>query len=187
MARMTSDARRLASIISWGLVDFLWGFLLMIGILLISFFINWRLALIMTALLPIFIVIAIFYRKKILKEHREVRKINSHITASYNESFMAANTTKTLILEDDNATEFNDLAERYKRRAIRAAFFSSLFWPTILFLGYVGVAIVAYAGENGPTFDCYFYLLIILLYRYHKFLIGNGCCPVLTDLQKLTR
>lgn len=154
MARMTSDARRLASIISWGLVDFLWGFLLMIGILLISFFINWRLALIMTALLPIFIVIAIFYRKKILKEHREVRKINSHITASYNESFMAANTTKTLILEDDNATEFNDLAERYKRRAIRAAFFSSLFWPTILFLGYVGVAIVAYAGGkmvlNGP-------------------------------------
>ena len=154
MARMTSDVRRLARIISWGLVDFLWGFLLMIGILLISFFINWRLALIMTALLPIFIVIAIFYRKKILKEHREVRKINSHITASYNESFMAANTTKTLILEDDNATELNDLAERYKRRAIRAAFFSSLFWPTILFLGYVGVAIVAYAGGkmvlNGP-------------------------------------
>ena len=46
MARMTSDARRLANIISWGLVDFLWGFLLMIGILIISFFINWRLALI---------------------------------------------------------------------------------------------------------------------------------------------
>lgn len=146
MARMTSDARRLANIISWGLVDFLWGFLLMIGILIISFFINWRLALIMTALLPIFIVIAILYRKKILKEHREVRKINSHITASYNESFMAANTTKTLVLEDDNAQEFNDLAEKYKRRAIRAAFFSSLFWPTILFLGYIGVAIVTYVG-----------------------------------------
>ena len=59
---------------------------------------------------------------------------------------MAANTTKTLVLEDDNAQEFNDLAEKYKRRAIRAAFFSSLFWPTILFLGYIGVAIVTYVG-----------------------------------------
>ena len=28
MARMTSDTRKLASIISWGLVDFLWGFML---------------------------------------------------------------------------------------------------------------------------------------------------------------
>ena len=50
MARMTSDTRKLATIISWGLVDFLWGFMLMIGILVITIIIDWRLALILIAL-----------------------------------------------------------------------------------------------------------------------------------------
>ena len=53
MARMTSDTRKLASIISWGIVDFLWGFMLMIGILVASIIIDWRLALILVALIPI--------------------------------------------------------------------------------------------------------------------------------------
>lgn len=190
MARMTSDARKLANIISWGLVDLLWGILLMFGILTISFFINWRLALILTALLPIFIVIAIFYRKKILKEHREVRKINSHITASYNESFMAANTTKTLVLEDDNAHEFNEIAERFKRRSIRAAFFSSLFWPTILFLGYVGVAVVAYTGGKmalDSTMGVLFttgVLYLFIEYAIKFFDPVMVIARVLTDLQQ---
>ena len=33
MARLTSDSRKLSEIISWGLVDLLWGFLTMFGIL----------------------------------------------------------------------------------------------------------------------------------------------------------
>lgn len=155
MARMTSDARRLASIISWGIVDILWGFMLMIGILVVSFFINWRLALILTALLPFFLVIAIYFRKKILKEYREVRKINSQVTASYSESFMGAKTTKTLVLEDENNYEFDLIATRMKKRSLKAAFISSLFWPTILMLGYIGVVLVLYQGGiliiNDPT------------------------------------
>lgn len=148
MARMTSDARRLASIISWGIVDILWGFMLMIGILIVSFFINWRLALILTALLPIFLVIAIFFRKKILKEYREVRKINSQVTAAYSEGFMGAKTTKTLVLEDEHNREFNSIASKMKTRSMKAALVSSLFWPTILLLGYIGVVLVLYQGGN---------------------------------------
>ena len=40
MARMTSDARKLSSIISWSIVDLLWGVMSMIGILIISFIID---------------------------------------------------------------------------------------------------------------------------------------------------
>ena len=102
MARMTSDARKLASIISWGIVDLLWGFMLMIGILIVSIIINWRLALILIILVPVFLILTMYFRKKILKEYRGVRKINSEITASFNESFMGSNTTKTLVLEKQN-------------------------------------------------------------------------------------
>ena len=148
MARMTSDARKLSSIISWSLVDLLWGVMLMIGILIISFIIDYRLAIILLVLLPIFFVISIYCKKKILKEYREVRKINSSITASYNEGFMGANTTKTLVLEDDNNKSFNTIINKMRKRSIRASVFSSIYWPTILFLGYVGIAVVLGIGSN---------------------------------------
>lgn len=148
MARMTSDARRLSSIISWGIVDCLWSLVVMVGILIASFIINWRLALIILALIPIFLVIAIFYRKKILKEYRSVRKINSAITASFNESFMGANTSKTLVIEDSNMQDFDRIVNRMRKRSMRAAVFSSLFWPTILVIGYIGVAIVSITGAR---------------------------------------
>lgn len=146
MARMTSDARKLASIILWGIVDLLWGFMLMIGILIVSIVINWRLSLILIVLVPVFLILTMYFRKKILKEYRSVRKINSEITASFNESFMGSNTTKTLVLERQNEEEFENTITRMKKRSIRAAIFSSIFWPTILVLGYLGVAVIAIEG-----------------------------------------
>lgn len=148
MARMTSDTRRLANIVSWGVVDILWSIVLMFGTLIVTIVINWKLSLVLFALLPVFFVIAIFYRKIILKEYRDVRKINSAITASMNEAFMGANTTKTLAIEEENIYAFNDLTYRYKSRAVRASVFSSLFWPSILVLGYIGVAIVSSIGGS---------------------------------------
>ena len=148
MARMTSDTRKLASIISWGIVDFLWGFMLMIGILTVTIVIDWRLALILIALIPIFFGVSVFFRKQILKQYRKVRKVNSSITAAYNESFMGANTTKTLVLEKDNAHEFSTVNKKLYRRSIKTSLISGLFWPTILFIGYIGAAFVCHFGAN---------------------------------------
>lgn len=146
MARMTSDARKLASIISWGIVDLLWGLALMIGILIVSFVINWRLALIIVALVPLFLLLTMYFRKKILREYRSVRKINSEITAAFNESFMGSSTSKTLVLEKQNEEEFENIISRMKKRSVKAAIISSIFWPTILVLGYLGVAIITVQG-----------------------------------------
>ena len=125
MARMTSDSRKLSSIISWGIVDFLWGMLNMIGILVVLYFKNWKLALIITATLPILITVAYFLRVKILGAYRNARKINSKMTAAYNEGFMGIKTSKTLVIEDENKEAFHDLATDYRKSARRAVIFSS--------------------------------------------------------------
>lgn len=148
MARMTSDARKLSSIISWGLVDLLWGSMLMVGILIASFIIQWQLALIILTLLPAFLLFAFYYERKILNEYRDVRKINSAVTQGFSESFMGANTSKTLVIEDDNLKNFIEVSNKMRKRSIKAAFFSSLFWPTILVIGYLGVSIVSGLGSD---------------------------------------
>ncbi len=148
MARMTSDTRKLANVISWGIVDLLWGVIFMIGILGVTLVINWKLSLILIVTLPIFFVLTLYFKNKILREQRDVRKINSEITASFNESFLGSNTTKTLVLEKQNEEEFDKVINKMKTRSIRAAIFSSMFWPTILVLGYLSVAVIATTGST---------------------------------------
>ena len=148
MARMTSDSSKLAGLVSWGVVDFLWGVLTMIGILFVLLFTNFKLGIIIICVLPFMLLIAMFIRRKILVNYRSARKINSQITASYNEGFMGSVTTKSLVIEENNEKEFVALTSNYRRSALKAHFFSSLFGPTLFFLGYVAVSITLYEGGN---------------------------------------
>lgn len=146
MARLTSDSRRLASIISWGLVDMLWGSTLMIGILITLYIINFKLALIITGLLPILFFVSVYFRKKILVAFRSVRKINSEITGSYNEGILGSKTSKTLVLEERNYEEFEKLTSKMKKNSIKAVIQSSIFFPILLVIGYVGVMLTLRNG-----------------------------------------
>lgn len=146
MARLTSDSRRLADIISWGLVDMLWGSFTMIGMLIVMFVVEWRLALIIVALIPILVIVSIYFRKKILANYRSVRKINSKITGSYNEGILGSKTTKTLVLENTRNDEFDKLCGKMKKSSIRAITYSALFFPILLVISYVAVAIILRVG-----------------------------------------
>ena len=148
MARMTSDSRNLSELFSWGLIDVTWGFSLMIILTIVMFVINWKLALIVIAIVPIMTVVSIFFRKYILKAYRKIRKINSKITGAYNEGITGAMTTKTLVLEDNNFDDFNDLTSDMRTRSIRAAMIQGLYFPTMLFLITLGVALVYVVGGN---------------------------------------
>lgn len=146
MARMTSDSRNLSEILSWGMFDFLWGGLNMIGYLIILMIANIQLSIIILILGLILFILTLYFRKVMLTNYREVRKINSVITASYNEGFMGSNTSKSLVIESKNKERFHGQATTYRRRAISAAIFSSLFGPTIFFIGYVGIGATLYFG-----------------------------------------
>lgn len=148
MARMTSDSRNLSHLLSWGLIDLSWGLLTMVGLTIVMFVLNWKLALIVLAMVPILMVISVYFRKKILKAYRKIRKENSKITGAFNEGIGGAKTSKTLVLEDANFDDFDRLTSEMKRQSIRAALFSGLYFPSILFIASLATAIVMYYGGN---------------------------------------
>ena len=148
MARMTSDSRNLSELFSWGLIDLTWGFSLMVILTIVMFVINWKLALVVLAIVPFMAAVSIFFRKFILKAYRQIRKVNSKITGAYNEGITGAMTTKTLVLEDNNFEDFDDLTTDMRTRSIRAAMIQGLYFPTMLFLITLGVALVYIVGGN---------------------------------------
>ena len=185
MARMTSDIRKLGQTIAWGMVDMVWGLSMMVAIMGIMFTLNFKLALITLSVIPILIVLSLFFQKKILKAYRNVRKINSKITGSFNEGIMGARTTKTLVREEKNLDEFDELTGRMKRSSVRAAIFSALFLPIVLTLSSIGTGLALWAGGSGVVAGTITYgtLVAFLSYTVRFFEPVREMARVFAELQ----
>jgi ATP-binding cassette subfamily B protein len=147
ISRVNSDSDRVAELVTWGMLDTTWGIM---NIITAGFFmavINWRLALVVGAAIPILIVVALWFQKRIIKEYREVRKINSKITGAYNENITGVRVVKSLGREEANLREFGGLTGDMYRAGYRAAMLSAMFLPVVQLITAVALgAIIWYGG-----------------------------------------
>lgn len=146
MARLTSDVRRLGTALSWNMVDMIWAVSMMIIMQIFMFLLNWKLALIILASVPVLIIISIVFQNIILKNFRKVRKINSKITGAFNEGIMGAKTIKALGLEEESLKEFSKLAGEMRNFSVRTATVASLYTPVVLVLGSIVTGLVLWRG-----------------------------------------
>ncbi len=149
MSRVVSDTDRMADLVTWGMLDVTWAVMNIVVGLFFMFTINWQLALIVLALIPVLVRIAVWFKTKILAEYREVRKLNSKITGTYNENITGVRVVKALRREEGNLKEFDGLASTMYRRAFRAAWLSALFLPIVQIISAVAIgAILWYGGAQ---------------------------------------
>ena len=146
MARMTTDAQRIGDVIAWGLLDLVWGFAIIIIAIICMFVLNVQLALVTVAVFPVLMAVSVFFQKAILKNHRKVRKFNSKITGAYNEGINGARTTKTLVREEQNWQEFDELSAGMQVASCRAAIVSAIYLPVVVSLGSILVGLVLWLG-----------------------------------------
>ncbi|MBZ9634088.1 ABC transporter ATP-binding protein [Clostridium sp. FP1] len=146
MARMTSDVARLSEIISWGLIDMVWALVMMTGFIGVMLYSNVRLTIICMSVVPPLFLIGMFFQKKILKSYRKVRKLNSQLTADFSEEISGAKTTKTIVREEENLSEFVQDAGNMRNSAVKAAMFSALFLPIVISMGSLGAGFVLWIG-----------------------------------------
>ncbi len=147
IARVTSDTGRVADLMTWGVVDTTWAALNITTSLVFMAIINWRLALIVSVIIPIMVFIAVQFRKRILVEFRNSRRANSKITGAYNENIQGVRVVKALGREDANLREFQVLTGTMYRASYRAAWLSALFLPTVQIIAALALgAIVWYGG-----------------------------------------
>ena len=79
LSRLTSDVSRLSEILSWSLMDLFWGISVMLGSVIVMFTVNVKLAIMVLVIVPVLAFITRYFNLKILKNYRDVRKINSKI------------------------------------------------------------------------------------------------------------
>ena len=146
MARLTSDASRLSSVIPWTLLDTVWGITLVTGVTGLMLALEWRLALLVLAIVPPLVLVSLVFQRRLLRSQRVMRRINSQITASFNEAIMGVRTTKSLGREAESLDEFQVLTRDMNAQAVRNALTAAVYLPIVLTLGSLGAGLALWRG-----------------------------------------
>ncbi len=148
MSRVNSDSERIADLVTWGMLDVVWALMNIVTSFVFMVSINWQMTLIVFAVLPILLMIAVWFQKRILVEYRLVRKQNSKITGAYNENITGVRVVKALGREAQNLEEFSALSSGMYRASFRAAWLSALFLPSVQLVSAVALGVIVWYGGS---------------------------------------
>ena len=145
-ARVMSDTLRIAGMTAWGMIDMLWALGYVLSVFGIMFVLNWKLALIITLVVPCIAVLTVYFQNRILQWNRKVRKVNAQITNAYNEGITGVRTSKSMVIEEDNQNRFYEITKDMHHAASRSARLNAIYIPTIAFFGSATAALVLAKG-----------------------------------------
>lgn len=148
LARMTNDAQRIGDCIAWGCLDLIWAFSVIVFIIINMLILDIKTALICLSVLPVMLLVSVFFQKRILHNQRIARKFNSQITGAFNEGISGARTTKTLVREEKNFSEFGELSSQMKKASVKTSLLSSVYLPCIMLLGSISTALIIFSGGS---------------------------------------
>jgi ATP-binding cassette subfamily B protein len=147
ISRVMSDTDRIGTMLSWGLVDILWGAGYILFSVAAMLMLDFRLGAWLILMVVPMSLITSWFQTRILRHNRAVRRTNSRITGAFNEGILGARTSKTLVIEDINISEFGDLTREMYRGSTRAAALGAVYTPLMLMFGAFAVSIILVQGS----------------------------------------
>jgi len=147
MSRLTSDLFDLTELAHHGPEDVVTSVLTIIGALIVMATIQWRLALVVALVIPVFLFLVMFMRKSMAQASKAVKEKTGHINTEIESSLSGIRTAKAFANEDvENArfTAANQIFKTYKRQFHKSMgrFSSTMeFW-----LSSLNVIIIGYGG-----------------------------------------
>ena len=145
-SRIMSDTDRIGSFVSWRLMELVWSLSYIVFIFISMFTLSARLGGLLTLLVPVTAVLVVYFQRKLVGLHRNVREINSRITGSFNEGITGARQIKTLVVEDVVQGDFEKETSSMKRAAVRATRTNALFLATVTMMANLALALVLWKG-----------------------------------------
>ncbi len=146
MIRVINDIDSLLSLFSQGIVNMLTNMLSVIAIAVLMLLLDWRLALIGFAVLPLLAIIIFVLKPHIRASWREVRWKSSSLNAYLHESLAGARVTQAFTREEENSRIFRNASGEVRRTWMKAIYWGSAFGPSFEIVSSVGTCLLYYFG-----------------------------------------
>ncbi|MGD8854955.1 MAG: ABC transporter ATP-binding protein [Chloroflexota bacterium] len=146
MSRLISDVGVMQDFITWSLTGLFRSVFMLVGIVVVMIGMNWRLALLTFAVLPLMAILTNYWRVRVREAYRLTRRRLSLINGYLNESISGIRVTKSFTREQENYTYFERLNFSYYQANVSASRLAALFFPGVDFIGTIATAVVVAVG-----------------------------------------
>lgn len=146
MSRLIGDVSVLQEFLTWSITGLARSSFNLIGICIAMILLEWRLALVVFALVPVMLFLTNYWRKHVRDAYRATRQRLSIINGYLNESISGIRVTKSFNRELRNFWHFDDLNRSFFDANVRASKLSAIFFPGVDFIGSLAMALVVAVG-----------------------------------------
>ena len=146
VTRVTSDVEVLNDLFSSGVVAVLSDLLMLVAVAVTMFLVDPRLALVTLAVVPLILVVSLFFRIRMRSVYREIRMWVARMNAYLQEHVTGLDVVQLFRQERRSAREFGALNRGHRDAQVRSILYYALFYPIVEVLGAISIALVIWYG-----------------------------------------
>jgi len=147
ISRMVNDVSVLREMIVWGVIAVVRNFFDLAGISLAMLLMHWQLSLLTFLVLPLMFIATELFRRRARESYRQVRSAVGYVNAVLNENIVGVRVVQSFSREDHNYHHFaSEVNGNLLRQTNRASLLSSVFFPSVDFIGSLALGVVVWLG-----------------------------------------
>jgi len=146
MSRVVNDTREFELLYAHIIPEIITNIVTFIGVLIILLTINWKLALMTCAPIPLILISRIIFSKVVRPFFRESQKVMGELNARLQDDLSGIHEIQAFGQQDKEAKEMRKVNSKQVSTMLRALRASAIFHPTVEFISSVGIVIVVFFG-----------------------------------------
>ena len=146
MTRVTSDVDVLNDLFTSGVVTIFGDVFTLVGIMAVMLGMNWRLALVAFAVLPLIAIVAQWFRSHVRDSYRVVRGWIARINAFLQENITGMTTVQLFGREGLNFDRFDEIDRKHRDANVESIFYYAVFYPAIEIVAALASALIVWYG-----------------------------------------
>ncbi len=146
MTRLTTDVDTLNEMFTGGLIVVVGDVAMALYIVIYMFQVNWRLALISFAILPMMIALTVWFRRGARSTFREIRLQVAHLNAFLQEHITGMSVVQLFNREETKMRKFERINAAHREANVKTVYYYSVFYPAMELIAAVGIALIIWFG-----------------------------------------
>jgi ABC-type multidrug transport system fused ATPase/permease subunit len=146
MSRVLNDTEHMQRIFVDGLEEIITAGLTLIGIMIMLFMLNWKLALLALVPIPILVVGAALFTKRVHGHYRAIRKGAAELNALLQDMLAGIRETMGFNRQPYEQERFDRKSDRCRQDTLKAMYLWSYYSPGMMLIGSLGGAMVLWFG-----------------------------------------
>ncbi|HPP36596.1 MAG TPA: ABC transporter ATP-binding protein, partial [Clostridiales bacterium] len=146
VTRVTNDTEALNEVYTNVLVTLLKDIAILAGVVVIMFKLNVTMTLVSLAIMPVVIVLSVFFRRRIRKVYRNVRTSLAKINSAISENISGMRVIQMFNREKENFERFGRIGHEYYRAVMSEIITFGLFRPAVEMMSYIALSLLIWFG-----------------------------------------